>query len=213
MSEVPNEVTIAVHDDASPASAARFEVLERTYAEAIYAAAEKEGVVESLLTEMEAILALLTSNSDFATVIGSARLNLQQRRELLQRVFHSVGETTMRVLQVLATRERLRYLQGVIRRLRRLHDEKHGLVRVRVEAPVELTEQQKKALVDRLRTGLKIEPRLTCVVRPELLGGMVVRIEDTVYDGSVRSRLDLLRREILTRSVHEIQSGRDRFSY
>jgi F0F1-type ATP synthase delta subunit len=47
---------------------------------------------------------------------------------------------------------------------------------------------------------------------PALLGGLVIRVGDTVFDGSVRTRLRRIREQLLQRSTHEIQSRRDQFS-
>ena len=62
-----------------------------------------------------------------------------------------------------------------------------------------------------LRTMLGGEPIFTRTVRPELIGGIVLRVGDTVYDGSVATQLEQIREQMITRSVHEIQSRRDRF--
>ena len=56
------------------------------------------------------------------------------------------------------------------------------------------------------------EPIIQWVTDPDLIGGAVLRVGDTVYDGSVAGQLEQLRQQILERSVHEIQSRRDRFS-
>jgi F-type H+-transporting ATPase subunit delta len=48
-------------------------------------------------------------------------------------------------------------------------------------------------------------------VDPSLLGGLVVRTGDYVYDASVRTRLETIRKQLIERSSHEIQTGRDRF--
>ena len=56
-----------------------------------------------------------------------------------------------------------------------------------------------------------MEPVLDVQVDPELLGGLVVRVADWQFDGSVRSRLQNLRNQLIENSSHEIQSGRDRF--
>ena len=59
----------------------------------------------------------------------------------------------------------------------------------------------------------QIEPLLEEKVEPELLGGLVVRIGDWVYDASVRTRLDEIRNQLIERSSHGIASGRDRFGH
>ena len=60
---------------------------------------------------------------------------------------------------------------------------------------------------------LKGEPILEPAVDPELIGGAVLRLGDTVYDGSIANQLQILRQQMIERSVHEIQSRRDRFRY
>ena len=64
-----------------------------------------------------------------------------------------------------------------------------------------------------LRRLLGGEPVLERAVDPELIGGAVVRVGDTVYDGSIANQLENLRQQMIDRSAHEIQSRRDRFRY
>ena len=59
---------------------------------------------------------------------------------------------------------------------------------------------------------MRLEPILDLTLDPELLGGLIVRVGDWQYDGSVSGRLKTLRDHLIARSSHEIQSGRDRFS-
>jgi F-type H+-transporting ATPase subunit delta len=66
-------------------------------------------------------------------------------------------------------------------------------------------------LSETLRGMLGGQPVLVVNTRPELIGGIVLRVGDTVYDGSVATRLARIRDQMIDRSVHEIQSGRDRF--
>jgi F-type H+-transporting ATPase subunit delta len=56
------------------------------------------------------------------------------------------------------------------------------------------------------------EPVLTHEVDPNVIGGLVVRVGDVVFDGSLASNLARLREQLVNRSVHEIQRRRDRFS-
>ena len=65
----------------------------------------------------------------------------------------------------------------------------------------------------RLAASRGRRPILETVVDPALIGGAVLRIGDTVYDGSVANQLQSIRQQMIDRSVHEIQSRRDRFRY
>ena len=63
-----------------------------------------------------------------------------------------------------------------------------------------------------LRGKLEGEPVLDLAVDPKLIGGVVLRLGDTIYDGSIANQLQIIRQQMMDRSVHEIQSRRDRFS-
>jgi F-type H+-transporting ATPase subunit delta len=57
------------------------------------------------------------------------------------------------------------------------------------------------------------EPEIVRMTDPNLIGGIVLRVGDTVYDGSVATRLSKVRGQMINRSIHEIQRRRDRFSH
>jgi F-type H+-transporting ATPase subunit delta len=81
-----------------------------------------------------------------------------------------------------------------------------------VRAAAQLDDAQQNTLRDTLRSALSKEPILNIKVDPNLLGGMVVQVGDEVFDASVRTRIETLRKQLLASSSHEIQVRRDRFS-
>ena len=74
-----------------------------------------------------------------------------------------------------------------------------------------LDDAQAGQLAGKLRELLGGEAMLERVVDPELIGGAVLRVGDMVYDGSIANQLHTIRQQMIDRSVHEIQSRRDRF--
>ena len=88
-----------------------------------------------------------------------------------------------------------------------------GLVRVEVTTATTLTDDLAAKIKEQLRGMLGGEPVLMTSIKPELIGGVVLRVGDAVYDGSVAARLADVRGRIINRSVHEIQSRRDSFSH
>ena len=93
-----------------------------------------------------------------------------------------------------------------------LRNERMGRMRVEVQSATPLPEDQRERLRRELKETFQREPLLSVRTDPELLGGLVVRVGDWLYDASVRVQLDSIRNQIIERSSHEIQSGRDRFS-
>jgi len=113
---------------------------------------------------------------------------------------------------VLNEHDRLDLLRAIRAELRKLLDERDRILRVPVRTAVPLADDQRQRLEEGLRNYFQMNPVLDTTVDPELLGGLIVRVGDVVYDTSVRTKLDNIRNDILSRSSHEIQSRRDRFS-
>ena len=90
-------------------------------------------------------------------------------------------------------------------------DERLGRLQVDVASARQLQEPQQAALIRQLETITGKQVRLKLTVDDDLVGGLVVRIGDWVYDTSVRTRLEMIRNHLIERSSHDIQGGRDRF--
>lgn len=187
--------------------------LSKVYAKAIFAAAQTSGRTLDLIEELEAfVVEVLDPHPEFEERLEAARLTPEQKDRLIERILWGSDVVQLRtVLHVLAERSRVRYLRPIVRALRAEWEDFQGLVRAEVTTAVPLGEEQTRQIEQTLREALKKEPRLDLHVRPEILGGMVVRVKDTVFDGSVQTRLEKVRQQLIQESVHEIQSRRDRF--
>jgi F-type H+-transporting ATPase subunit delta len=184
----------------------------RIYAEALYDAAQKQGQAAEILDELEALVEVLNRQPRLELFLSSAAVGRERKAEALRHAFQGrASDVLTRFLYVLNEHDRLNVLRAVVVAYRDLHDRKSGRIRVRVESAVPLPDDQQERLRQELRQALGREPVLQTRIDPGLLGGLVVRVEDLVYDASVRSRLDNLRKQLIEKSSHEIQSGRNRF--
>lgn len=188
--------------------------LAKVYAEALYGAASRRGETESTLEEFESLINdLFGADAQLEALLTGGAIGRKRRAEIIQNVFGSrASEILVNTLQVLNDHERLDLLRPFVKALRELHDERSGRIRVQVRSATAMPLDQQERLKQEVRTTFRKEPQLVMDVDPSLLGGMVLRIGDWVYDHSVSSRLENLRKQLIARSSHEIQSGRDRFS-
>ena len=115
-------------------------------------------------------------------------------------------------LLVLNDHDRLDLLRAIRRALHELSDERLRRLRVQVTSAVALSDAFKTRIRDTIQTQFQLEPVLVEKVDPTVLGGMKIRIGDTVYDATLLTRIHNLRNQLIARSSHEIQSRRDRFS-
>ncbi len=184
------------------------------YAKAFIAAAEKSGATDAALEELTAIESeVLERFPRLAALLASGFVSAEDKVKIVDRTFAGrVSPVVLNLLRVLATHERLEVLRDVVRAARTLFEELRGLLRVEVTTASPLTDELKAKIQQQLRGMFGGEPVLVPKIKPELIGGVVLRVGDAVYDGSVAARLAEMRGRIINRSVHEIQSRRDSFS-
>ncbi len=114
-------------------------------------------------------------------------------------------------LKVVARHGRLDIVPAIQQQAQAFFDELRGRVRVELQTATPVEDGLSKNLEQSLRKLLGGEPLVEGSVNPDLIGGIVLRVGDTVYDGSVARQLRQVREQMITRSIHEIQSRRDRF--
>jgi len=186
----------------------------RVYAEALYNAADKNGQMREVLEELEELAGdVFRLDPRLEVFLSSPAVARERKEQALRKGFQGrVTPTTLHFLLVLNHHDRLAMLRAVALSYRELYDERSGHIKVQVRSAVPLTEDQAERLRQQLRDSFQREPIMETRVDPDLLGGLVVRVEDWVYDASVRTRLEKIRNQLIERSSHEVQSFRNRFS-
>jgi F-type H+-transporting ATPase subunit delta len=202
--------TKAAHLFADP----RAEAIAATYADGFLdaAAALKE---QNPLEEFSSFLAdVLERNPEFSSLLYSGMISRDDKIRLIERaVAPGASPFFANFLRVLARHERLDLLPLILKEAQLKDEVRGGRRRVQVESARPLSDKALDNIRRQLAATLPFEPIVEPRTNPALLGGLVIRVGDTVYDSSLRSRLKQLRSRVRERSLHEIQSGRDRFSH
>ena len=183
------------------------------YAKALLGAAGPSGQVAGALEELDAIIDdVFRQFPKLETVLGSPLISHEERSGTLDRVFGSrLSALVLHFLKVVSRHGRLDCLRAIRSQAHRLQEQAQGRVRVRFSTAASLDKAQIDQITEKLRATLGGDPILEPVVDPALIGGAVLRVGDTVYDGSIANQLQMVRQKMIDRSVHEIQSRRDRF--
>jgi F-type H+-transporting ATPase subunit delta len=187
--------------------------IARVYAEALLRAADKHGLAGEILDELDSLVQdVFSREPQWEAFLSSGAIGRGRKAQAIRSVFeHRASEMFINFLLVLNDHERLDLVRAVAAAYRELNDQRAGRIRVQVRSAIELPDDQRQRLLQELRETFHKEPILDTQVDPELLGGLVVRVDDWLYDQSVRRRLESLQDEIIARSSYEIQSRRNRF--
>jgi F-type H+-transporting ATPase subunit delta len=171
----------------------------RRYTRALFAAAGKAGSVDQVEEDLKGVDHILRTVPTLPRALGAPTISAGRKREVVQHAFEGrIAPLTLRFLLLTLDRRREDILKDVYAEFQRLANEARNILPVEVMAAVPLTDQEQEGLANALsgRTGKTI--RLEVTITPELLGGLVVRMGDTILDGSVQSRLEQLHHRLLT---------------
>jgi F-type H+-transporting ATPase subunit delta len=171
----------------------------RRYARAIFQLAGEEGDHEESLRQVETLAALLAQSEPLADVLYRPLYPMSERCAAFQAVAARIGlgATVKRFVEFLLARHRMRDFPQIAVELHRLANEAAG----RVEAEVVSATMLEPAQLDRVRQALAVrtgrEVQLTPRVDPTLIGGIVARVGDLIFDGSIRTQLEQLRANLV----------------
>jgi F-type H+-transporting ATPase subunit delta len=171
--------------------------LSRRYTRALFQLAAETQQEEKTGQEVEEFYGAYR-DSELQAVLTSPAFSAESRRKVLLRVIESqkLSALTTNFLSLLLERDRLSYLPSIVASYRRFLNQAKG----RVEAKVVAAGELQPALVEQLKQTLRRISGKEIVIHeehdPTLIGGLVVELEGKVYDGSVRTQLDIMRQRI-----------------
>jgi F-type H+-transporting ATPase subunit delta len=190
------------------------ERIARVYAQAILEAATAAGCRAEVIGELEAFVAeVLPKVAAAQAVFASPKVATEEKEALIQRIAGGrLRPTTVHAMCVLARHGRLGILAEVAAAARTLDDESAGRRQATFTTAVPLGDEDRRRIVAEVQEAVGITLAPEFAVDPGIIGGLVVRIGDTVYDQSIASSLSRLGGNLHRRTIHEIQYGRDRLA-
>ena len=173
----------------------------KAYGGALYALAQEEKLEDEMLSQLEGVCALLSENPDYVRLLESRNVPKAERVSLLDAAFGGrVGDYLLSFMKILCERGAFGQMSECRKAYVGEYDQAHGILPATAITARPLDEDQKKRLVAALeqKTGKTI--RLTQRVDETLVGGMRVQMQGMTLDNTVASRMDRLRRALLSQS-------------
>jgi len=188
--------------------------LGTVYAKALLTAADKSGNTPELLDEFDSLVSdVLDKLPKFELMLSSPRVPLPDKIATLEKALGGkINKELLNFLKVVVEHGRFDCLRAMNKTARRLYNESRGRVEVQVKTAEALDSKTRELVVDRLTASLGKEVEINAVVDPSIIGGMVVRVGDKVFDGSVSNRLSRLREVALDKTSQQIRDSIDRFT-
>ena len=187
--------------------------LRRVYAQAFMGVAAKLPKAGELVQELASVVDdVLDRYPQFEQTIESSLVTPEQKEQVLERVFRTTASPqVLYFLKVLSRHGRLDLLRRSRRQVKKLQRERSGLADVEVRVAAELDDSLRKDLESRLQRIFGKQPVLNVRIDPSIVAGIVVRVGDRVYDGSLHTQLERARVAMIERSKEQIETQPDKF--
>jgi F-type H+-transporting ATPase subunit delta len=165
------------------------------YANALADIALEQGAAEPASKQLESFGVAYGQSVELRTFLASPAVSVEAKHAVIEKITGRLGTSKIvrNFLFVIADHRRTQLIPEIVATFQQVLRQRQGVAEAEISSAVDLSAAQKKDLAATLArlTGKKIEPKYS--LNPALLGGAVVRIGDTIYDGSLRSRLNEMR--------------------
>ena len=155
---------------------------------------------EKTIAEFQQMADVVNSSRELRNVLQNPAVSREQKLKLLDSIIHHIGATKMlrNFLAVLIDNRRIGNIGDLLEQFKQELDRRMGIAEAKVSSVRELSSAEKKSLEQQLATLTGKTVRATYSQDPSLLGGVLVRVGSTIYDGSVQGRLQRMRQELAT---------------
>ena len=183
------------------------------YAQAFLGVISKAPNAVALVDELVSVVNdVLNRFPKLEQTLKSSLVVQEQKEQLLGRIFSGSASTeVLNFLKVLSRHGRLGLLRQVSRLATKLHAKQRGMTDVEIRVASPLDDTLRGEIQSHLRKVLGTEPVLDVKIDPSLIAGIVIRVGDRVYDGSVHNQLERIRAAMIERATEQIETRPERF--
>ena len=172
------------------------EEIAQVYARSLFEVASEQDKLDVVRDQLGQFADALDDSRELQTFFFSPYFSTPEKKDGLDRAVQDADETLLNFLRVLVENHRMPVVFRVRRELDRLWEDVNRLLPVQITSAVELDDAVVERISDELgkQIGRRIE--LTRTVDPDVIGGIVLRVGNSILDASIRTRLDALRKQV-----------------
>ncbi|HYM54258.1 MAG TPA: ATP synthase F1 subunit delta [Solirubrobacteraceae bacterium] len=172
------------------------EELARVYGRSLFEVAREQGKLEELREQLSQFADALEQNRELAVFFFSPYFSTKEKQDGLGRLLDGADQLFLNFLSTLIENHRMPVIFRIRQQYERLWEEENRVLPVEITSAIELDQATTESLGRRIgeRTGRKV--MLAARVDPDILGGIVLRVGNSILDASIRNRLEQLRRHV-----------------
>jgi F-type H+-transporting ATPase subunit delta len=167
------------------------------YANSLMLLAEEKKTFKKVAEDADLIFNTLAASKELRAVLKSPVIKSNDKKNVLAKIFDKkISTETLSFINFVLEKNREDILYDIFKEFVTLVDKKNGVVKANVLSAIELNEDAKKKVGMSFEKKLNKKVSANYAINPDLIGGFIVKIEDTVYDSSVKHQLALLSKKL-----------------
>lgn len=146
-----------------------------------------------VLSDLNTINEVRKSSSEFRTVMENPAISVSTKFEIIDEIFKKdLSEKVLNFLKILIERNRFIEFEQILYAYSAELDEINNVKKVDIFSAIELSDNQKRRITEKLQTRLKKTIQPNWAINKDIIGGLVIKIDDDIIDTSLKSKLDKL---------------------
>jgi ATP synthase F1 delta subunit len=172
------------------------EEIAQVYARALFEVAQEKGDLDEVREQLGQFADALEESRELQTYFFSPYFSTEEKKDGLHKAVSGASEPVMNFLELLVEKHRMPAVFRIRREIDALWREEHKLLPVQLTSAIALDDDTVQNLGRTIgeRTGRKVD--VTATVNPDILGGIVLRVGNSILDASIRNRLESLRKQV-----------------
>ena len=162
----------------------------RRYSKAIFDIAEEKNQVKEIYELLNSAMVLYRTDKEFKNFIRNPLISNEEKKSVLNEIFGKDNRDNLNILLYILDKGRINCIKYIVAEYLKIYYRKNRILDVRATFTKELTDEQKKKLIDKLSQKTGKEINLEIKIDKNILGGGIIRIGDKIIDGSIRRELD-----------------------
>ena len=168
------------------------------YAESLFDLSKEENQVTQYLDDIKLVGEVLDSDPQIVQFFNHVLIENDKKIQLLDQSFKgNVDQYVLNFLKLLVQSRRIRYIDDIVKSYINLSNQYLGIEEGMIYTPYELTDQQIQDIEKAISQKENKKVTLKVSIDPSLLGGIKVQIANRIYDGTIKNKVEMLKKELL----------------
>lgn len=172
-------------------------LIAKKYANALFEMSKEASCIQKSYDDLVFVVETITTNEDLKKFIYSPLIKKEDKKDVIDRLFSiQIDKPCLDFLKMLADCGRIDVIEEISNQFTKVFDEENNIVKPIITSAVELNEEQKQNIVSKLRSKLSKNIQPEYVINPNIIGGLIIDIDDRTIDFSLKSKFDNMHKQL-----------------